>query len=426
MTHHVLIIAASTVTPLANSTRYTGVGTCAINVVSNDETARDVHNRVAGEYEHMYVRISANTATSSSTFKFRKNAADGNQIITVGAGATGSFEDTSNHDTVAVGDLLGIQVVSGTVGTITIEVISWIFTPQNAFVLALNQVAGWDLTITANNASRFQPPMGSITANATESASQARYTVGAEIRNLLIHVTTNSRTTDTVVRTRKNGANGAQSFTVPAGQTGEFTDNTNIDFIKNTDLFNTAFVMGASAEGLVTANIETLYITTDHAYPIFATNNLGVLQSFNTTRYYQVGGGFDAATTEANKQVEARTIFYASGMFARVTANIITTTSTTAVLRINGASSALSMAIGAGATGMFQNVTNIVRVTEEDLINYMVATPNTSGDLTFTEMGIMALMSLEDVQPNQPRMANSVTGSQQATSTAPNMAAFQF
>lgn len=60
-----------------------------------------------------WIRISANTiATSATTARTRKNAANGGQSVSIGAGATGEFEDNSGTDTLVAADEYNYQVVT--------------------------------------------------------------------------------------------------------------------------------------------------------------------------------------------------------------------------------------------------------------------------------------------------------------------------
>lgn len=430
MTHHVLYVVSRMQTPSVAATRFCGIGTTSLRLESSDESLRSTIQRVPGAYSSLSVRLTANGASSDTTIRFRKNAGNGNELLAIGAGATGEFTDTSNSDVVAAGDDVSTQWSTGATAAITASIMSIIFTPQDFSELAVMQVAAWDYTLTSNNVSRFSAPMGDIAASATESTKRVPYRVGAQIKNLTVHVSVNSRTTNTTVRTRVNGANGNMSFTIGAGATGDFEDNTNIDNIDNGDDLCQEYAMGASAENLVSSYVSTTYVTREHAYPIFAGFDAGTSQNFNTTTYYPVGGGLNSSSsaTESQVQTTAHADFEAFGLFAIVSANTIATSATTLTFRKDSAATALTLSIGAGATGTFENTTNYIPVSDDDAVNYQVVTPNTSGSLTFGVMGIFAFVELSDIAGTQPSMTRpaSVTMSQQSTSHIPNMAGFQF
>lgn len=67
--------------------------------------------------------VSANGITATSTIKFRKGAANGNQNISYTTGLTGYLEDTTNSDKVLVGNEIDYQIITGGTGT-TISIAS--------------------------------------------------------------------------------------------------------------------------------------------------------------------------------------------------------------------------------------------------------------------------------------------------------------
>ena len=70
--------------------------------------------------ERMALQISANAANSDSVLALRINGVDGNSLITVPAGVTGSFQDLTNSDEVANLDLVGYRFNKGGADEITI------------------------------------------------------------------------------------------------------------------------------------------------------------------------------------------------------------------------------------------------------------------------------------------------------------------
>ena len=63
----------------------------------------------AGTLERMAVQINANGQAGITIWKIRINGADGNQTISIPASTTGFFQDVTNTDTTAVGDLVCYQ-----------------------------------------------------------------------------------------------------------------------------------------------------------------------------------------------------------------------------------------------------------------------------------------------------------------------------
>jgi len=100
----------------ANLTRYypvTGRGTAGVTV----EAERQLKAEAAGTFEKSSVTVSANTVTATSNLRMRVNGNPGNNVRAIGSGATGTFTDTSNTDTVVASDLVATQLTTGATGT---------------------------------------------------------------------------------------------------------------------------------------------------------------------------------------------------------------------------------------------------------------------------------------------------------------------
>jgi hypothetical protein len=61
--------------------------------------------------------LTANTVTATSTLRFRKTGANGNQAVSITASTTGIFTDSTHTDTTAATDDMNYQLVTGTGGT---------------------------------------------------------------------------------------------------------------------------------------------------------------------------------------------------------------------------------------------------------------------------------------------------------------------
>lgn len=82
----------------SNSNFYDPVGGDAINIQA--ATAFGVNYTAS----HLQVRCFFNTSSGNAIFQFIINGTPGNQTVTVPAGATGTFEDTTNTDTIGPTD----------------------------------------------------------------------------------------------------------------------------------------------------------------------------------------------------------------------------------------------------------------------------------------------------------------------------------
>jgi hypothetical protein len=67
----------------------------------------------SGRCYRMRALVRTNTRSGTTTVRLRKNGNNGNQTFTVGAGATGAFEDTTNSDTFTDDDEICMTTTGG-------------------------------------------------------------------------------------------------------------------------------------------------------------------------------------------------------------------------------------------------------------------------------------------------------------------------
>ncbi len=89
-------------------------------VVSGGDTSGDVSETdaqapAAGNVTifQMTLQVATNTLGTTTSWVMRKNGADGNGLITVGAGLTGTFQDLTNSDDMVTGDLMAYEYREG-------------------------------------------------------------------------------------------------------------------------------------------------------------------------------------------------------------------------------------------------------------------------------------------------------------------------
>src|SRR5690349_17266000 len=100
---------------------------CLGSAFSAAESNAQITRRVPGVESNLYIRVNTNDR-GTSTLRFRINGGDGNQVVSITASTTGEFEDTSNTDTIAAGDLTDYQITGGAGGTtLTFGIVSTLF-----------------------------------------------------------------------------------------------------------------------------------------------------------------------------------------------------------------------------------------------------------------------------------------------------------
>lgn len=195
--------------------------------------------REAGTFKNLAVGVRTNARTTDTTFRSRKNGANGNLLVTIGAGVTGWVEDTTNSDTVAVDDDYNTSITTGT-GTETLANDAIVFdfeNTNNRGLIGTGHSAG---VIQGEPQTRFYPVRGRLeTTTTTESDNQQKCRDITALRELSAFISANTVNATTPITSRKNGANGAMSLSVGSSATGLFIDTTNVDSsLVSTDLID--------------------------------------------------------------------------------------------------------------------------------------------------------------------------------------------
>lgn len=145
----------------------------------------------------------------------------------------------------------------------------------------------------------------------------------------------------------------------------------------------------------------------------------GGLTSAGGTQYWPLGGGVQS--TELWAQFKMRGASTLSNMRTRVLANTLSTSPTTLVSRINGASGNLTVSVGSSVTGAFNDLTHTDTIAAGDLFNFMV-TPAAAGTGSMTFGSIVVEMDTTGQTFTQmfgKAGAASVTVAQNATTFFP-------
>jgi len=229
-----------------NSTRYcTIVGQGAYAAGEGDFKWR---SRKSWTVSHLRVYVPTNTCNNSSTYRLRKNGANGNESVSVPASTTGAFEDNSNTDSIASGDQLNYQLATGgTSGSITTAVTQCqCAQPAGNFHPLITADEG--TTLYALQV-RYVPVFGDIYNDTFTSESNAQCKSGSstKLSNFFVRLISNSCDGASTFRTRKNGANGNLSVSVPASTYGEFEDTSDVDELVSDDLINYQQTAGGSS-----------------------------------------------------------------------------------------------------------------------------------------------------------------------------------
>lgn len=352
---------------------------------SATETRRQTRFRTAGTLSKMYVTILTNDR-GASTFRLRKNAANGNQVLSIGASATGEFEDAVNTDVIASGDDVAIQTTvgaGGTTFTFNVARMVWSATVGTTTVYATGvpDIVGTTL---------FSPIVGDTGSTGTEANNQIKMPTAGTFKNLGISVFTNTRDAATTFRFRVNDLNVNQTVTIGAGATGWFEDLVNTDVVAVNDRVNYA-VIGAGTAGTVTTDTAKVeLVTTNNSTVIGGAINATTVAA--ATVYYPMGGVDATNATESNKTADAGLAFTASRLGVYVSTNTVVEVSTFR-LRKNAANANLLVSITGLTTGHFLDIVNTDAIVATDSLAIQLATGATGTSMvtrTHEMLGVTA------------------------------------
>lgn len=240
-----------------NTASSTLVGPLAGDGITTETT--DSNNgiiyRTAGTLSNLFARVSANARTTTSTIRSRINSANGNLTFSVTAGATGFFEDTSNSDSVAIGDLVNCAIVTGT-GTenMTMRSVAADFTTTNNQFMYSAASNGAQTVLVG--VTTYYPFAGALRTSTTEADMQAEPNLIFTGSLAQANITANTVVESSTVRLRINGGNGNQVVSLTGLTTGVFQDTSNVDSIVADDLINYSLVTGATGTSLVIRSIS--------------------------------------------------------------------------------------------------------------------------------------------------------------------------
>ena len=231
----------------ASSTRYIpGQGTTAIN--TSESAGVTAYVARAATARNMRINVAANARSTTTTYKFRLNGADGNMSIPVTASSTGWFEDASNSDSLAAGDYFDFSLTTGTgTGSITTQTAYVQLDDASTSVGIISSGAGSLNT----NQTRYWGVIGGAIGTATEDDAEFSMRGSGTIRNFNIQVASNTSDQTTTFTARKNNADTAITFDVTATSAGNFGDAVNSFTYADGDEISLKGVRAAGGSGTI-------------------------------------------------------------------------------------------------------------------------------------------------------------------------------
>lgn len=377
--------------PSINSglTRYTACATAGITTAASSEARVQITYRTAGVLSNLYVNCRTNSLNGTTTVRVRKNGGDGNQVVSITSSSTGTFEDTTNTDTIAAGDEINYSIVTaGSSGSVSPNCIqTWLEPSIGGAVNRNSTLAGGGAGLTFSSATEYLPLVGNNGTVTVEAETQFKSGVAGVIKNLFAYISGNSRGTTSTYTLRKNGGNGNLTVSITAGATGIFEDTSNTDTVAVGDNLNVALTQGSGGGTLTSHLVSTEFTSTTNTFLMIGGPTSGVTQNQNLTRYYSFTG--TQSSTENVVESKVGTNMSVSRLFLYLSANTVTATSTI-TLRKNTADTALTASIAASTTGVFEDTTNSVSCISTDLICMKIVTGSGGTSLTLRMIGASA------------------------------------
>ena len=352
-----------------------GGGVSGMFTIAGGETQRQVLLRCAGTFSNLGALVSANTiATSATTVTFRKNAADGSQVVSIGAGLTGHFRDTSNSDTIASGDKVNLKVVTpATSGSLTFTGCTYDFAASSG---TSGFFIGPMLSVASNGITRYGTWNGNNGQSAAEVNTQITTRSALTLRNLCVNVQTARAVVDTFT-SRANTASGSLTVSTTASTTGFYEDTTHSHSIASGDAINYMAVWGASASTIVwLTSVQADFSGADR---VLIANN-ATTAAAGSTNYHAAAGTTRVLSAETGVQAVQSLAGTYDRLYVNISTNATTATSTVRT-RKNTANGGQSVSISSGATGSFEDTTNSDTVAVSDTFN-LQSVVGTGGALT--------------------------------------------
>lgn len=334
---------------------------------------------VAGSMTLLQCVVASGTVSGSSSVTLRKNAANGNNTISIAQAATGSFQDSTPHtDNIASNDLVNVVINAGD-ASFQAELIAISFTPSTlsntVSKLTLDSGIGSGLVETD-----FWGICGTASGNTTEGQSKLRTLKTMSVNNLALYDLNSAAGSTNTVTSRKNGAAGALSKSWSSGnliQETTHTDNLvsgddwNIQIVENRKDQTSYVVFSAD---FISSNGDTLFC-----------NGCGIPSSqstdgqFNTsvTNYLGLGGTIiSGETTENHTKVTVNNAFTFSNLLINVTSNGITSNpSMTLTLRANGGNAgSVAISVANSTTGVHSDNSDTYIAATTDAMNLKLVT----------------------------------------------------
>lgn len=203
-------------------------------ITNTNESYSAFLGRVTGTLSSYQEAVNVNTRTTATSFFDRINAANGTLAVSVGSGSTGLFEDAVHSDAISTGDQFNAAVTTGSDTHVMYTARTSVqFQPSGqGFDFGSAEITPVSLGDAGAGYRYLFGGLAEVSTIYIEAQAQIPMPYAADLGHMRANITGTSLTSTTVTFTsRVNGANGNQSFSVPAGTTGIYEDTTHGDTV---------------------------------------------------------------------------------------------------------------------------------------------------------------------------------------------------
>lgn len=358
---------SGTATSTASQTLFAGIGTAQLSFNSTTEADGQTKWVDAGTFTQLSASVITNARTTATTLQFRVGSGNGAELVSVGAGLTGFFTDTTDSDVTSAGALVDYAQVTGTgAGNFLCNAISNVFDGGLNFGAAMTSTLWSGGGALYGRGTVFYAPAGDLgngvgqNGSTTENAGLATRVKAFSLSSFYIRIVTNTLNQSCTPRVRVGLANGNSQVSVATGLTGTFTDTTDTDSVANNALLDYTITSSATLGTL--GSIVAMGVWQE--FPAGAKQNFACAQQVNTTtggagtdNFIPLMGTPVFTATELNAQMRVGATFNWANL------RIITQTNPTATItyksRIGGANGNQSVSIANGLHGTFEDTSDV-------------------------------------------------------------------
>lgn len=376
------------------ATRYFTIANTYVdgNQMSTAEADAQITYRTAGVLSALRIWVVSNTENGPIVLITRINGGDGAQSVSITAGVTGEFTDSSNTDTIAAGDEVCGEMdgTASSSGSVLISIIQTHFAATtNTVTRHATRTSGSALS--GSGTTMFWALAGTFaTSNIIQDRADAVMGSAGTLKNLFLNLPNNTYNGNLLVGSYVNGGAATLGFTVSAAATGIFEDTANSDAVAVGDVacfyYAPTGTTGISSIAVLSCEIET---TNNKFFSGSAKPGNSTTQAINLTRYVGIAGHTSVVlSTETTAQ--SKLGINANGTYLHILVSSNTNdANATFNLRANATTNtALTLTITALTAGVYIDSSNSTARVSTDLLNIRLVTAGSVGTLAWRNWGL--------------------------------------